>query len=698
MIITLFKAHPVYTDEEIGLFWQKKIFKYLFSALLIIGIIPYSLSCLHALKMSQWHLAVIFTLFYIWGICITLIEKIHFPLRVWGGLAAIYFLGITSLLTSGFFGSARLYLLCFCAFAAIFSTLRGALFASGVSISTMLVFGFMFDAGILLPDQMKTIFTLDQWLVYTGTFAFLCAAITIPLAFLIRAIDINGKEFQHLIKNTSEMIWAMDPDQNISFVNASVTHLFGHGADDWIGMPLNRFLNESDSKMLKKKLQAEESFCMEATILKKDGTPVPVEITGSRMRHFSDSAPRYQGIIRDITEQQRQRDQEKMLKKKLKEAEKISSLGVLAGSVAHDLNNILSGIATYPEVLLMDSDLDPEVERGLEIIKDSGQKASAVVSDLLTITRGSRAEKDILNINSLLERYSRAHDFMKIQKSYPDVTIELMTEPELLNILGSYIHIEKSVMNLVLNAAEAASENRDGQVTISTSNAFLDSSLPGFEHRTPGEYVILSVADNGPGISDEDQGKIFEPFYTRKTMGKSGTGLGLSVVWNAVRDHDGYIDVVSSGNGTRFDLIFPATRQDIPEKPKEGSFDEIKGQGETILVVDDLESQQDIALSILTHLGYNAQAVSNGFDAVDFIKDTPTDLVILDMIMEPSISGLETYRMIKEINPGQKAIIASGYAESEDVQTARHLGAGSFVKKPYTILDMGIAVKEELEK
>ena len=117
-----------------------------------------------------------------------------------------------------------------------------------------------------------------------------------------------------------------------------------------------------------------------------------------------------------------------------------------------------------------------------------------------------------------------------------------------------------------------------------------------------------------------------------------------------------------------------------------------------ILVVDDLENQRNIALSILTNLGYTAQAVANGYDAVDFIRQTPTDLVILDMIMEPSISGLETYKMIKEINPGQRAIIASGYAESEDVQTAQHLGAGSFVKKPYTILDMGIAVKEELEK
>ena len=181
-------------------------------------------------------------------------------------------------------------------------------------------------------------------------------------------------------------------------------------------------------------------------------------------------------------------------------------------------------------------------------------------------------------------------------------------------------------------------------------------------------------------------------------MGKSGTGLGLTVVWNALLDHNGYIDVDSSANGTTFDLIFPATRQEVLNKPKVGSFDEIKGQGQMILVVDDLKDQQDIALKILNNLGYKASAVDTGYEAVEFIKQNTVDLVILDMIMAPSISGLETYRLIKKVAPGQKAIIASGYSESKDVLTAQNLGAGSFVKKPYTILDMGIAVKEELEK
>jgi CheY-like chemotaxis protein len=305
---------------------------------------------------------------------------------------------------------------------------------------------------------------------------------------------------------------------------------------------------------------------------------------------------------------------------------------------------------------------------------------------------------EVININSILNRYSRAHDFKKIRHTYRQVDIEILTEPELLNIRGSYIHIEKIIMNLVLNAVEEVCEQPDGRVMITTTNTYIDSSQPEYKEILPGEYVILSVEDNGSGIEEKNLKKIFEPFFTKKVMGKSGTGLGLTVVWNAVQDHKGYINVSSNAHGTLFDLLFPAIREEIRQKPESGSLTEIKGSGELILVVDDLKDQQKIAATILETLGYRTHAVDNGYAAVAFIKKNPVDLVILDMIMAPSINGLETYRLIKEFNPGQKAIIASGYSESEEVLMAQDLGAGSFVKKPYTILDMGIAIKEELNK
>ena len=347
----------------------------------------------------------------------------------------------------------------------------------------------------------------------------------------------------------------------------------------------------------------------------------------------------------------------------------------------------------------MDEGLAPQIRQGLIIIKDSGRKASSVVSDLLTISRGAaNTEMEVLNINTVIERYVEAADFTRVKASYSQVHIEVVMEPELLNINGSYIHIEKAIMNLVINGVEETAQKESGHVIISTANIYIDDALTGTSDLPAGEYVMLSVSDNGSGIPGEYHKKIFDPFFTKKEMGKSGTGLGLTVVRNTVRDHQGDVRVLSDEKGTRFELFFPAIRKELPQKKKTNSLLEITGQGQRILIVDDLADQRKIAGTILKNLGYQVFTVADGMDAVAFVKENSVDLIILDMVMEPSISGLETYQRIKKINPGQKAIIASGHSESKDVLMTQDLGAGAFVKKPYTIMDMGIAVKEELEK
>ena len=247
------------------------------------------------------------------------------------------------------------------------------------------------------------------------------------------------------------------------------------------------------------------------------------------------------------------------------------------------------------------------------------------------------------------------------------------------------------------NAAEALPQG--GRVTISTRNQYVDKPIRGYDEVKEGDYVVLSVADNGIGISAGDLERIFEPFYTKKAMGRSGTGLGMAVVWGTVKDHNGYIDVQSTeGKGTRFDLYLRATRREAGEKKTPALIEEYMGHGETILVVDDVEEQREIASVILRKLGYSVDAVSSGEEAVDYMKTNSADLLVLDMIMDPGIDGLETYRRILELRSGQKAIIASGFSETERVKEAQRLGAGQYVKKPYTLEKIGLAVKTELEK
>jgi CheY-like chemotaxis protein len=251
-------------------------------------------------------------------------------------------------------------------------------------------------------------------------------------------------------------------------------------------------------------------------------------------------------------------------------------------------------------------------------------------------------------------------------------------------------------MNLVLNAMEAVEDN--GNIIIATTNRYLDKPLKGYDDVRIGEYAVLAVSDDGPGISSDDLKRIFEPFYTKKVMGRSGTGLGLTVVWNTVRDNRGYIDVRSGDSGTSFELYFPITREESIVEEQRLNIEDYMGNGERILVVDDEAIQRDLACKFLTRLGYSVNAVSSGEKAVAYLKEHAADLVMLDMIMDPGINGRETYERIIKIHPQQKAIIVSGFSESEEVKKTQKIGAGQYIKKPYLIEKLGIAVRDELKK
>jgi signal transduction histidine kinase len=197
-------------------------------------------------------------------------------------------------------------------------------------------------------------------------------------------------------------------------------------------------------------------------------------------------------------------------------------------------------------------------------MEKSGQRAVAIVQDLLTVARGVATTKEPLNLNDIVRDYLNTPEFHGFKEFYPSVVIQTNLDQDLLNIAGSQVHITKVIMNLVSNASEAIEDG--GSVALSTLNRYIDKPLRGYDDVGIGEYAVLAVSDNGTGISSEDLERIFEPFYTKKVMGRSGTGLGLAVVWNVVQDHQGYIDVQSTENGTTFELYFPITRGTIAHR------------------------------------------------------------------------------------------------------------------------------------
>jgi len=433
---------------------------------------------------------------------------------------------------------------------------------------------------------------------------------------------------------------------------------------------------------------------MEMAFMAKDGIPGQA-IVSAKIIQLEEKLL-ILNVLTDITEQKKALKEKESLQESLARSKKMEALGLLAGGVAHDLNNILSGIVSYPDLLLLDIPYDSKFRKPIETIKASGQRAAAVVSDLLTLARGIACTKEIMNLNHILEEYLQSPEFATIKYTYPKIKININANLDLFNISCSSIHLKKVLMNLVNNAVEAI-EHEKGEIIISTGNRYIDRPLKGYDQVRMGEYAVLSVSDNGSGISHDDLERIFEPFYTRKVMGRSGTGLGLSVVWNTIQDHEGYIDVKSSSKGTVFELYFPVVRKEISNEKKDITIEDYLGNGENILVIDDEQHQQAIACRLLCRLGYNAEAVGSGLQAVEYLKNHDVDLVLLDMIM-PEMNGSETYERIVKNTPGQKALIASGFAETSDVKKAQKMGAGAYIKKPYTIEKIGMAVKAELEK
>jgi PAS domain S-box-containing protein len=419
-----------------------------------------------------------------------------------------------------------------------------------------------------------------------------------------------------------------------------------------------------------------------------------VEISGSLISYRN--RPAILAVMRDITQRTLREEALKESEEKILRLKKMESLALLAGGVAHDLNNVLSGIASYPELILLDLPENSTLRKPIQIMLESGQKAAAIVQDLLTTARGVAVPQKVLNLNDVISAYFRSPEYKKLLQYHPAVTVEDNLTSDLLNLKGSPLHIGKVVMNLVSNACEAV--DGSGNVVVSTMNRYLDRSLKGYDDVKTGEYVVLAVEDSGSGISAADLERIFEPFFTKKVMGRSGTGLGLTVVWNTMQDHNGYIDVVSGNGGTKFELYFPVTRDPIPGRNLKIPIKDLYGHGEMILVIDDVKSQRDILCHILETLKYKTKSVSGGEEAVEYLKEHSADILVLDMIMDPGINGRETYERLKKIHPAQKAIIVSGFAETEDVKKTQDMGAGRFLKKPVILEELGLAMQEELGK
>jgi two-component system, cell cycle sensor histidine kinase and response regulator CckA len=497
----------------------------------------------------------------------------------------------------------------------------------------------------------------------------------------------SERRFHDLVNLLPEMVLETDLSGNITYANKAAKDQLQLTFEQNSALNFFQFIQANEraeaTQYFRKSLTGGQSGLIEHTAIARDNRTFPTlirsapilkddEVSGARM------------IVIDITERH-------LLEEQLYRDQKMKAIGLMAGGVAHDLNNILSGIISYPELLLLDLDQGSSLRRPLEAIRQSGLDASQVVSDLLTVARGIAANKEIIAPNMLIQSYLDSTDCLQLQTRYPLIKFETSLDPELHNICCSPIHVRKCLMNLIINGVEAIQSN--GTLSIVTENHVQNLSLSKDKLDLSRKYFTkIVIRDDGSGITPQDMDHIFEPFYTKKVMGRSGTGLGLAVVWNTMRDHGGSVNVISNKKGTTFELYFPSIETEVAARPEAKDWKNYKGEGQTILVIDDELHQREIASQLLTSLDYSVQTASSGEEAIEYAKSHMTDLMILDMIMPSGQNGRLTFEQILKIHPKQKAIIASGYADDDDVQATLAMGAKAFVPKPYTLEQIGSAI------
>ena len=581
-------------------------------------------------------------------------------------------------------------------------------FAKQIGACSLICVPLVFEnrsVGILAIDNIITKRALTQTDVSLLSGIASQTAVSLANAKSFQRLLESETKYRELVENANSIILRCNVDGKITFFNEFAQRFFGIGEVDILGAPMIGSIlpeNEENRRNWDQLLNSihqdiDRPFVTESECLLGSGERAWIAWTYKPIFTPDGQVSEVLCIGNDVTPLKQAQREKADLEKRLQLARKMEAIGTLAGGVAHDLNNILAGIVGYPELLLMDMPPDHPMRKDVETIKKSGEKAALIVQDLLTLARRGVATRENVDLNQIITDYMDSPEYLLLKRIHPKARVKLFLDRALPAISGSPVHLAKTLMNLVSNAFEAMPEG--GELTLSTHHRYLTDPIHGFEGRIPGHFVILTVADTGTGIPQEDIDKIFEPFYTKKEMGRSGTGLGMAVVWGAVKDHDGLIDVSSQlGKGTTFTLTFPVVQQDVMTAPAAYSAEAIGGKGESILVVDDMADQRELACKMLEHLGYSVASVASGEEALAFLEKNKADLLVLDMIMNSGFDGLETYKKVLDRNPEQRTIFASGYAHPQHISEAMSMGAHGFIKKPYVLQTIGLAVRKALDR
>lgn len=505
-------------------------------------------------------------------------------------------------------------------------------------------------------------------------------------------LRLREKRLLLLTDNMADVISQTDPGSNLAYISPSVKKIFGYEPKDLIGANALNYVHPDDVERISKvafeaRESGKESILINFRWRHVNGEYLWVE-SSTRLLYGDDGQSN--GAIfgtRDISERVRAEEERENIEKQLFQSQKLESIGLLAGGVAHDLNNLLSPILGYTELLLVASDnkFDDSVKGKLEQIQKAGMGARDLVRQLLAFGRKQTLEFSAVNINEIINNYKQF-----LRRTIPeDIDIQIITSDKVTPILADAGQVEQVIMNLSMNASDAMIDG--GKLTIETDIVHLDESYT-TNHigASPGMYIMMSVSDTGIGIDDKTIAQIFDPFYT--TKGDDGNGLGLATVYGIVKQHQGNIYVYSEpGKGTTFKVYLPLGNDAVELAEVPGTDKNVvPGVGsETILLVEDSDQVREMTKSILEQYGYTIIALESGDEALSQVEkhNGAVDLLLTDVVL-PGMNGREVFESLSKKYAKLKVLYMSGYTNNVIVHRGVLDKGINFIQKPFSVTSL----------
>ncbi|HKE57953.1 MAG TPA: PAS domain S-box protein [Pyrinomonadaceae bacterium] len=478
-----------------------------------------------------------------------------------------------------------------------------------------------------------------------------------------------------LLDQAQDAILVRDLNHNILFWNKGAERIYGWLADEVISKNATDLLATKPVALFEEANRAileKGEWTGEFRQLRRDGSEIVVESRWTLVRDEQGGPTSILIINTDITEKQRMEAQ-------FLRAQRMESIGTLAGGIAHDLNNVLSPILMAIDMLQLKAN-DEATRKWLEVLRANASRGADMVRQVLSFARGVSGERVAVQPRHLIKEIVKI-----LRETLPkSIEINFLVPDDLWLISADATQIHQVLMNLCVNARDAMAEG--GAISIHAGNEVVDENYARMHvEANPGRFVVISVSDTGPGISQEMQSRIFEPFFTTKEMAK-GTGLGLPTALTIVKSHGGFINLYSElHKGSKFSVYLPAL--DAPGTAAAGALqtDLPMGHGELILVVDDEESIREITRGTLETFGYRVLIASEGTEALALYADHKNEVaVVLTDMMMPFMDGPATIRALQRMNPAVRIVAASGFGTSHYQTDASLEGVEIFLDKPYT--------------